>query len=350
MTATATSPALRPAAVDGLHRSDPRAPGIRRVRNGGSAHYVGPGGTDITDAGTLARIRALVIPPAWSDVWIDPDPLGHIQATGTDSRGRTQYRYHPLWRAQRDAQKFDHMLQFAGVLPALRAATLQDLRRRRLDRGRVAASAVRLIDLGLFRIGGEKYAELDHHYGATTLEKRHVHVGRDGVAFDYVAKEGKRREITVTDSAVLATMRALTHSDSQRDALFCWQDGSSWHQLHSHDVSAYIAEHAEGHYTAKEFRTWNATVLMALLLASADPPTSERRAAATIRTAVRGVADWLGDTPTVTRSSYVDPRIITQYQAGNGLAGVPVQPARLPVGVETELAVAALLSGSRSER
>jgi DNA topoisomerase I len=171
-----------------------------------------------------------------------------------------------------------------------------------------------------------------------------VHVGRDAVAFDYVAKEGKRREITVTDRAVVATIRALAHNDSQLDALFSWQDGSTWRQLHSHDVSAYIAEHAGGHYTAKEFRTWNATVLMALLLASAEAPTSDRRAAATIRTAIRGVADWLGDTPAVTRSSYIDPRIITQYQAGLGLAGVPVQPARLPADAETELAVAALLS------
>jgi len=345
MTATATYLVPSPAAVDGLHRSDPRSPGIRLVRDGGSVRYIDPSGTQITDPATLARIRALVIPPAWSDVWIDPDPLGHIQATGTDSRGRTQYRYHPTWRAQRDAQKFDHMLRFAGALPALRAATLADLRRRRLDRGRVAASAVRLLDLGLFRIGGEKYAELDHHYGATTLEKRHVRVGRDGVAFDYVAKEGKRREITVTDRPVVATVRMLAHSENELAALFCWQDGSTWHRLHSHDVSAYIAEHADGHYTAKEFRTWNATVLMALLLASAEPPTSDRRAAATIRTAIRGVADWLGDTPAVTRSAYVDPRIITHFQAGNGLAGVPAEPARLPAGAETELAVASLLSG-----
>jgi DNA topoisomerase I len=345
MTTAASAPALISAAVDGLHRSDPRAPGIRRVRDGARPQYAGPAGSEITDPQTLARIRALAIPPAWSDVWIDPDPLGHIQATGTDSRGRTQYRYHPLWRARRDAEKFDHMLQFAGALPALRSATLQDLRHRRLDRGRVAATVVRLIDLGLFRIGGEKYAELDHHYGATTLEKRHVHVGRDSLAFDYVAKEGKRREITVTDRPVVATVRALAHTDNELDALFSWQDGSTWRPLHSHDVSAYIAEHADGHYTAKEFRTWNATVLMALLLAGAEPPTSDRRAAATIRTAIRGVADWLGDTPAVTRSSYVDPRIITHYQDGNGLAGVPVQPARLPADTETELAVAALLGG-----
>src|SRR6202034_3540386 len=135
-----------------------------------------------------------------------PDPLGHVQATGVDSRGRTQYRYHQLWREQRDAQKFAHMLRFASALPALRTTTLQDLRRRGLDRDRVVAGAVRLIDLGLFRIGGEKYAELDHHYGATTLQKSDVKVVRGGVAFDYIAKEGKRRTITVTDRGVSSTV------------------------------------------------------------------------------------------------------------------------------------------------
>ena len=149
-------------------------------------------------------------------------------------------------------QKFQHMLRFAGALPALRTATLHDLGRRGLDRGRVAAGAVRLIDLGLFRLGGERYAELDHHYGAATLEKRHVSVGRDGVVFDYVAKEGKQRAITVTDPAVLSTIRALARSDNGLDALFCWRDGDAWHPLHSHDVSAYIARargrplHGEG--------------------------------------------------------------------------------------------------------
>ena len=185
-----------------------------------------------------------------------------------DSRGRTQYRYHELWREQRDAQKFDHMLRFASALPLLREAALEDLRHQHLDRGRVVASAVRLIDLGMFRIGGERYAELDHHYGITTLEKRHVSIGRGSAVFDYVAKEGKRRTITVTDPDVLATVRALSRSDNGLEALFCWQDDTTWHPMHSHDVGAYIGGHADGHYTAKEFRTWNATVLMALLLAN----------------------------------------------------------------------------------
>jgi Topoisomerase IB len=210
------------AAVPGLHaailvaRESP-ANGAGKV-SGTAARQA-----EVTQREVLQRIGALAIPPAWADVWISPDPMGHIQATGVDSRGRTQYRYHQQWREQRDAQKFLHMLRFASVLPALRAATVEDLARAGLDRDRVAASAVRLIDLGLFRVGGEKYAELDHHYGATTLEKRHVTVTRDGMMFDYIAKEGKRRAITVTDEVVLPTVRALAHSDNGLDTLFSYQ-------------------------------------------------------------------------------------------------------------------------------
>jgi DNA topoisomerase-1 len=338
------------AAVSGLMRSDPRGPGITRMREGDGFRYVGPAGTEITDAQTLARIRALAIPPAWTSVWISPDPLGHIQATGVDSRGRTQYRYHQLWREQRDTQKFEHMLRFADALPTLRTATLHDLGRRALDRGRVAASAVRLIDLGLFRLGSERYAELDHHYGAATLEKRHVSMHRDGVVFDYVGKEGKHRTITVTDRAVMSTVRSLVASDNGMDSLFSWQDGAAWHPLHSHDVSAYIAENAGGHFTAKEFRTWNATVLMALLLANAGPPATARGARSVISASVRDVAEWLGDTPTVARASYIDPRLISRYQADGGLATIPVLPAELPAGAEAEIAVAMLLANGRPAR
>src|ERR1700678_2298053 len=303
------------AAVAGLVRSDPHGPGISRAKIGEGFRYRDPSGSDVTDAETLLRIGGLAIPPAWTGVWISPDPLGHIQATGVDARGRTQYRYHQLWREQRDAQKFSHMLRFAEALPALRTATLQDLKRRHLDRDRVAAGAVRLIDLGLFRIGGEKYAELDHHYGATTLQKRDVRVRRDGIVFDYIAKEGKRRMITVADEAILPTVRALVRSGNNLSSLFCFHDGDTWRPLHSHEVSSYIAANSGGHFTAKEFRTWNATVLMALFLANSDPaPTAGSRKRA-IMAGVRAVADWLGDTPTVARSSYIDPGLISRYES-----------------------------------
>jgi DNA topoisomerase-1 len=297
------------AAVPGLTRSDPHGPGITRERVGSAFRYRDPSGVQVADGEALLRIGALSIPPGWKEVWISPDPLGHIQATGVDSRGRTQYRYHQVWREQRDTQKFAHMLKFAGVLPALRSATVRDLGGRHLDRDRVAATAVRLIDLGLFRIGGEKYAELDHHYGATTLQKHDVTVTRDGVAFDYIAKEGKRRTITVTDDAVRSAVHALIRSDNGLGPLFCFQDAGAWRPLRSHEVSGYIATRAGGHFTAKEFRTWNATVLMA---------------------------------PAVARSSYIDPRLISRYESG-GLPTVPRLAAVLPAAVEAEAAVAALL-------
>jgi DNA topoisomerase-1 len=318
-------------------RRGPRADPERPARSGNHQ------GTE-----TLHRIGGLAIPPAWKDVWISLDPLGHIQATGVDGRGRTQYRYHQVWREQRDAQKFAHMLRFAGALPALRSATAQDLGRRHLDRDRVTAAAVRLIDLGLFRIGGEKYAELDHHYGATTLQKHDVTVTRGGVMFDYIAKEGRRRTITISDDAVRSVVRALVSSDSTSDALFSFQDGDTWRPIRSHGVSSYIATRAGGHFTAKEFRTWNATVLMALLLANADPALTSRSRTSTITAAVRGVADWLGDTPTVARASYIDPRLISRYSSDGQLPTIPRLPPVLPAAAEAELSVAALLGDESS--
>jgi DNA topoisomerase I len=332
------------AAVPGLTRSDPHGPGIIRERISGGFRYQDPSGAEVTSPETLHRIASLRIPPAWKDVWISTDPQGHIQATGVDSRGRTQYRYHQVWREQREVQKFAHMLRFADALPTLRSATIRDLGRRRLDRDRVTAAAVRLIDLGLFRIGGEKYAELDHHYGATTLQKRDVKVTRDGVAFDYIAKEGKRRTITITDDAVGSVVRVLLRSDSTSDSLFSFPDGNTWRPLRSHEVSSYIATRAGGHFTAKEFRTWNATVLMALLLANADPAPTARSRKSIVTASVRGVADWLGDTPTVARASYIDPRVISRYSSDGQLAAIPRLPAVLPAAAEAEIAVAALLS------
>jgi DNA topoisomerase I len=334
------------AAVSGLVRSDPHGPGITRARDGEGFRFCDPAGAKITDEQTLLRIRALRIPPAWENVWISADPLGHIQATGVDGKGRTQYLYHQMWREQRDAQKFSHMLRFAGALPGLRTATQHDLRRRPLNRERVSAGVVRLIDLGLFRIGGEKYAELDHHYGATTLEKRHVRVTHDGVMFDYIAKAGKHRTIVVKDRLVLPTVRALIQCDSGDEALFCYERDDGWHRLHSRDVGNYLADRAGGHYTAKEFRTWNATVLMAAVLANAGPAVTPRSRQRVVTASVKEVARWLGDTPAVARASYIDPRLISRYESEGALPGIPALPAELPAPAETEAAVAALLAAS----
>ena len=336
----APSPA---AATPGLIRSDPHGPGISRVREQAGFRYLGPSGADVTDAGTLDRIQALRIPPAWTDVWISAGPLGHIQATGVDSKGRTQYLYHQLWRDQRDAQKFRHMLRFAAALPELRTATAGDLNHRGLARDRVAAGVVRLIDQGLFRIGGEKYAELDHHYGATTLEKRHVRLTRDGMSFDYVAKAGKERAIVVRDPAVQPVVRALLRQDTGLDALFVYQHDEGFHLLHSQQVNEYIAGRSGGHFTAKEFRTWNATLLMALTLASAGPTAEPGGRPRVVAASVREVARWLGDTPAVARGSYIDPRLITRYESAGELPAIPAVPPSLPAPAEAEQAVAALL-------
>ncbi len=337
----APSPA---AATPGLVRSDPHGPGISRVRGQAGFRYLDPSGAEITEAGTLDRIRALRIPPAWTDVWISADPLGHIQATGMDVKGRTQYLYHQLWRDQRDAQKFSHMLRFATALPDLRTATVGDLHHRGLQRDRVAAGVVRLIDLGLFRVGGEKYAELDHHYGATTLEKRHVRLTRDGILFDYVAKAGKQRTITVRDPVVQPVVRALLRQDTGLDELFAYQHGDGWHILHSHQVNEYIAGRAGAHFTAKEFRTWNASLLMALTLAGAGPTADPGQRKRVVAASVRDVARWLGDTPAVARGSYIDPGLIDRYESAGELAAIPAVPPSLPAPAEAEQAVAALLA------
>jgi DNA topoisomerase I len=332
------------AAVPGLVRSDPHGPGITRVRANGGFQYLDQAGAEISDPATLDRIQALRIPPAWADVWISPDPLGHIQATGTDSKGRLQYLYHQLWREQRDTQKFGHMLRFASALPGLRTATERDLRHRGLTRDRVVASVVRLIDLGLFRIGEERYADLDHHYGATTLRKQHVRFTRDGILFDYTAKWGKERTIVIKDDLVRPTIRALARSDNDLDTLWGYEEDGRWHVMHSRDVGNYIAVQAGGHFTAKEFRTWNATVLMALALANAGPAATQTGRKRTIAASVREVANWLGDTPAVARASYIDPRLIARYEADGILPAVPLDPVTLPVTPEAESAVAALLA------
>jgi DNA topoisomerase-1 len=332
------------AAVAGLVRSDPHGPGTRRARGQDGFRYLDPSGAEVTEPEVLERIRALRIPPAWENVWISPDPLGHIQATGVDGQGRTQYLYHQLWREQRDAQKFAHMLRFADALPGLRTAAMDDLRRRRLNRERVLAGIVRLIDLGLFRIGGERYAELDHHYGATTLKKQHVRLTRNGMLFDYIAKAGKHRTIIIRDRVVLPTVRALARIDNGLEPLFCYEQDDGWHIIHSHSVNHYIAHRAGGHFTAKEFRTWNATVLMALVLANAGPAPAPRNRRRVIAAGVRQVAQWLGDTPAVARGSYIDPRLISRYESDGRLPMIPALPTELPAPTEAEAAVATLLA------
>jgi len=304
-----------------LRRVDCSAPGIRRRRVGRGFVYLDPSGARITDPTVLGRVRSLVLPPAWTDVWICPDPRGHIQATGIDAKGRTQYRYHDVWRERRDREKFDHMLEFARALPKLRHNARLHLAEDELTRERVLACAARLLDLGFFRIGTEGYAEENQTYGLATIHKRHVKLEPPStVNFDYVAKGSKRRIQSVVDPDVFVVVEALKRRRGGKPELLAWKRGREWVDVRSGDINAYVKEVTGGDFSAKDFRTWNATVLAAVALAvstGASTPTARKRAVAR---AMKEVAHYLGNTPAVCRSSYVDPRVVDHYLGGNTIA------------------------------
>ena len=279
--------------------------------------YVDADGARVTDPDTLARIRALVLPPAWQDVWICTWPNGHIQATGGDAAGRLQYRYHDAWRIRRDAEKFDHMIEFGRVLPELRAQIGEYLALDGMPRERVLACATRLLDLGFFRIGTEGYAEQNQTFGLATMRKDHVAIAGPVVTFDYPAKSGQQRIQSVVDPEVVTVIRALKRRRGGGPELLAYQDGRTWVDVRSGDINGYLKELTGGEYTAKDFRTWNATVLAAVALAvshgTAKSPTARKRA---VTRAYQEVAHYLGNTPAVSRASYVDPRIVDRYRAG----------------------------------
>lgn len=307
----------------GLSRSDPSEAGIRRQRSGRGFRYVGPGGRPVKDPRALARIKALVIPPAWEDVWICPDPGGHIQAVGTDAAGRRQYRYHDLWREQQDQQKHDRMLEFGAALPGIRRTVRRHLDGRGLSRDRVLAAAISLIDLGFFRPGGEEYAAENGTFGLATICRQHVACHRDEIVFDYTAKGAKHREQAVADDQVCAVVRGLKRRRGGGDELLAYRAGRRWHDVTATDLNDYLHEVSggAGDFTVKDFRTWHATVLAAVGLAvsksAAGTPAARKRAVARV---VREVADYLGNTPAVARASYVDPRIIEEYERGRTIA------------------------------
>jgi DNA topoisomerase-1 len=304
-----------------LRRADCSAPGVRRRRAGRGFTYVDTSGRRVTDPEVLDRIRALAIPPAWTDVWICADPRGHIQATGVDARGRKQYRYHDAWRQRRDREKFDHMLEFAQALPDLRRKVAEDLAAEGLTRERVLACATRLLDLGFFRIGTEGYAEENQTYGLATIHRRHVRLlGGSTVVFDYAAKSGKRRIQSVVDPEVYTVIETLKRRRGGKPELLAYRDGGRWVDVKSTDINAYVKEVMGGEFTAKDFRTWNATVLAAMALAvSARASTKTARKRAVTR-AMKEVAHYLGNTPAVCRSSYIDPRIVDRFRAGETIA------------------------------
>jgi DNA topoisomerase IB len=308
-----------------LRRSDPASTGYTRRRRGRGFSYLDEHGRALEDPAEVRRCRVLVIPPAWRDVWICADPAGHIQAMGTDAAGRRQYRYHPLWRQRRDRHKFAHVRAIAESLPRLRRRVRADLADRRLSRRRVLALAVRLIDLGLFRVGGDQYAGgEDATYGVATLTAEHVSCNDHGVRFRYPAKGGIPREVRMKDPRVYATVKALRRHRRGTDRLLAYRHGDGWAEVHSADVNDYLRAASGRPLTAKDLRTWHATVLAALAFAKAEPATSTHRTRRSVARVMREVSAKLGNTPAVVRSAYVDPRVVELFQSGTTIgAGQP---------------------------
>jgi DNA topoisomerase IB len=315
--------ALTSGAGGPLRRSDPVGTGIRRRRRGRGFSYLGPDSAVISDPEILARIKSLVIPPAWDDVWICADPLGHIQAIGTDAAGRRQYRYHDLWREQRDHDKHDRVRQFGAALPRMREVIAGHMDARGLGRDRVLAAAIRLIDLGFFRSGGEEYADEHGTFGLATIKKEHVTVTKGQLVFDYLAKGSKQREQAVAEDKVCAVVRSLLRRQGGGAQLLAYRTRSGWHDVTGADLNVYLREISGGDYTAKDFRTWHATVLAAVGLAVSEPAarsdSARKRAIARV---VQEVAGYLGNTPAVARASYIDPRVIDRYENGRTIASV----------------------------
>jgi DNA topoisomerase I len=304
--------------VDLVH-IEPHGPGIgRRKRGKGFSYFDRETGEAITDPAHLERISAIVIPPAWQDVWICPDPRGHIQAVGTDAAGRRQYRYHDVWREEQDRLKFARVRRMAERLPIFRERVADHLGRRGLTRERVLAAAARMLDIGFFRVGGESYES----FGLATLRMEHVTCSAGRVVCAYPAKGGKSRELEILDKGVCKVITAL-HDAGGEGELLRYRNGSGWTDVRSDDINAYLKAETGGEFSAKDFRTWSATVLAAIGLAVSDPVATSRTARKRAMTrVVKEVAEYLGNTPAVARSSYIDPRLFDRYASRLTIAPV----------------------------
>jgi DNA topoisomerase-1 len=311
-----------------LRRSAVRGPGIRRVRRGKGFSYEDESGAAVTDAATLQRIRELVIPPAWKKVWICPYPNGHIQAVGTDAAGRRQYLYHQKWQEERNEEKFDRVLEMSAALPEMRRRVAADLRRRSMDRNRVLGLALHLLDLGYFRAGSEQYAEENNSYGIATLMCEHVALQKQAVEFDYPAKSGVRRTLLIDDPEVVRSVRSLLRGRGQSDRLLVCRNGSESVELHADDLNARFKELVGDEYTVKDLRTWHGTVLAAAAFVDADPPVNKTVIKRVESAVMKEVAEELGNTPAVARSSYVDPRVVEGYESGLTIAAGARRAAR----------------------
>jgi len=306
-----------------LRRSDCSVPGLRRLKRGRGFVYLDELGDRIADDEVLDRLRTLAIPPAWKDVWICSDPLGHLQATGVDAAGRKQYLYHLRWRERRDREKFEKMVRFGAALPRLRRRVADNLSGVGLTRERVLACAVRLLDVGLFRIGSEEYAAEEGGLGLATIRKEHVTMHPDAATFDYLGKGGVRRRHIIYDPLSLEIIRALKRRRGGGQHLLGYRAGGRWHDVRSDEINEYLKDLLGEDFSAKDFRTWNATVMAAVSLGTAgrDAATKTARKRA-VDAAVRAVSQLLGNTPAVARRAYIDPRVFDRYQSGWTIAGV----------------------------
>ncbi|MFT4226121.1 DNA topoisomerase IB [Micropruina sp.] len=312
-----------------LRRVSPGSPGWTRRRTGRGFHYVDEHG-DPLDPDQVERVRALVIPPAWRDVWICPLPQGHLQATGLDAAGRRQYLYHPRWRELRDRAKFQRVTDAAHHLPQARDRVAGDLALDGMPLERAVAAAVRLLDLGCFRIGNDCYADANGSFGLATLQRRHVRRDGDSLAFRFVGKSGIEHRLSIADPAAIEALQVMRRRHGG-DRLLAYRNGNVWHDLTSTAVNGYLADLFGGTFTAKDFRTWHATVLFATSLAESLPGQGSATARArTIRASVQQVATYLGNTAAVARGSYIDPRITDRYQAGETIADTVARHYRTP--------------------
>ncbi|HJP76459.1 MAG TPA: DNA topoisomerase IB [Pseudonocardiaceae bacterium] len=320
-----------------LRRSDPSGPGLTRRRSGRGSRYCDQHGhcVDETDRD---RIRALAIPPAWREVWICPWPNGHIQATGLDDAGRRQYVYHERWRSDRDEQKFDRCLELAPALPAFRDAIESDLTGRGYTRERALAIALRMLDHGVFRVGGDEYVEQHGTHGAATLLREHVRVRGRMVACAFPAKGGIDRDFALPDPVLAKAVTCLRRARCQSERLLVYRDGASWREIHADDVNLRFKQLVGEQYSVKDLRTWNATVLAAAELAATPLPRSARARRKVQSAMFRSVAEHLGNTPAVAKKSYVDPRLLDRYEAGvdllDGLGDVDLADDELRAKVE----------------